>query len=671
MSARATLLFGVHAHQPAGNFPEVLEQAHERCYRPFLETLHRYPEFRFALHVSGPLLDFLLGRFPHDMRLLGDMAARGQVELFGGGETEPVLAAIPARDRVAQVRAFSRRLAEQFGMAPEGAWLTERVWDANVVPALAACGIRYVTVDDYHFRCAGKPLAELGARFTTEEDGGSLDLYPISEALRYRLPFAPPEEAIACIEAMPGAAIYFDDIEKFGLWPETHDWVYGRRWLERFVEGVLGSPKIEVRTYREHYRATATRGIVYLPNASYFEMNEWTLPAEAAAVYAALVGREKEAGRYEAEKPFLRGGVWRNFLSRYPEANWMHKRMLELSGRLAALPAAAQTPRMRRLLHLAQANDAYWHGLFGGLYLPHLRRAVYRALIELEALLDSAVPRPPLARRDFDLDGADEIFLRSAELQAIVKLDGSATVVELDCYRLAQNFGDTLRRHAEHYHACVRGAPWSRPTAGGIASAHDRARSKHPIPEEDLAPDGAGRTLFRDSLLDREGKRHPVDNYRLQDGEGTVFRARAGGGALAKEIHLSGNTLRARYRAMEMGGRLAIEINLAMPSCDGFAGRYFAGGGIPGGFGQPLAIAAAQELVLDDRFMGGALRIRCDPAAVLDSRPLHTVSQSEDGFERVMQCVTVTLQWPLEESGSEIAVTLEVLPDRPAPAAAV
>ena len=100
MSQAVALLLGVHAHQPVGNFPEVICEAHERCYRPFLQTLHRYPEFRFSAHFSGWLLDFLGDKYPADMELLAEMVARGQTEMFGGGECEPVLAAIPGRDRV-------------------------------------------------------------------------------------------------------------------------------------------------------------------------------------------------------------------------------------------------------------------------------------------------------------------------------------------------------------------------------------------------------------------------------------------------------------------------------------------------------------------------------------------------------------------------------------------
>ena len=80
MSKPVSLLFGVHAHQPVGNFPEVLVDAHLRCYRPFLQVLYRYPDFHFAVHFSGWLLDYLIEHYPEDMALLRKMVERTQVE---------------------------------------------------------------------------------------------------------------------------------------------------------------------------------------------------------------------------------------------------------------------------------------------------------------------------------------------------------------------------------------------------------------------------------------------------------------------------------------------------------------------------------------------------------------------------------------------------------------
>src|SRR6476620_4149521 len=165
-------------------------------------------------------------------------------------------------------------------------------------------------------------------------------------------------------------------------------------------------------------------------------MNEWTLRSPRAHVYADLVKQERDHGHYDRDKAFLRGGIWRNFLSRYSESNWMHKRMLQMSARLDALPEAQRSPALRDLLYIAQANDAYWHGLFGGLYLPHLRRAVYNAIVTLEARLDRLQPRARREERDLDLDGRAEIFLQNGILQAVVRDDEHAAIVELDSYSL-------------------------------------------------------------------------------------------------------------------------------------------------------------------------------------------------------------------------------------------
>jgi len=660
-----SLLFGVHAHQPAGNFESVLEHAHDRCYRPYLETVYRYPEFKFAIHVSGWLLDYLLRVHPGDLQKLHDMVTRGQAELFGGGDTEPVLAAIPERDRRTQIQALSDRLERAFGQRPVGAWLTERVWESAVVPSLADSGIRYVTVDDYHFLCAGKLAEELNGYFSTEEGGVRLNLFPILEPLRYRIPFSTAHETIGYLESLGTkdgscAAVYFDDIEKFGIWPETHEWVYEKKWLEQFIEGVLRSARIQSAHYRDFHTGQHTRGVVYLPTTSYIEMNEWSLAVGPAHEWADFVAQEKAADRYERRKPFIRGGIWRNFLSRYPEANWAHKRMLALSRRLAALPAEKTTREMQELLHLAQANDAYWHGLFGGLYLPHLRRAVWNAIVALEALLRSTVPEAAtVAGADVDYDGRDEIFVSNPTLQAVIRDDGWGAIHELDHYALRHNFGDTLARREEHYYRKIlRGTRQPHEGTGtGIASAHDRVTFRHPIGPSDLVPDSYPRALFVDRVLRSATEERP--RYAVSEAAPNRIVLTCPQAGVTKNVTLEGDQLSVQYLFAVAPGALETELNLAMPSCDGAAGRYRIGGAVPGGFGQAFQWHDATELTLEDDVLRGKLIIALSQPATVRCEPLHTVSQSEDGFEKIMQAVTVLIA-----PGSPVAafsITLRVL----------
>ena len=656
MAKKVSLLFGVHAHQPAGNFEEVLNDAHARCYKPFIETVYRYPDFKLSVHFSGWLLDYLLDHFPKDMAKLREMVARGQVEMFGGGDTEPVLASIPERDRRSQLVALSDRLEAAFGQRPSGAWLTERVWESAVGPSLADSGIRYVTVDDYHFLCAGKRSEELTGYFSTEEGGVRLDLFPISEALRYRIPFSTAPETIQYLESRAtedgaAGAIYFDDIEKLGIWPETYHWVYEKEWLKLFIEGVLASPLIEPMLYRDFEKQQRTRGVVYLPSTSYIEMNEWTLDADRADAFAALVKQEKEQKRYDSSKPFLRGGIWRNFISRYAESNWMHKRMLQVSGRVAALGRKAK-PRMRELLHLTQSNDAYWHGLFGGIYLPHLRRSVWNAIVELEALLDKASPRKETAL-DLDLDGRDEIFLNSGKLQAVIRDDGLGSIHELDFYALRQNFGDTLARRTEHYYRKIREGGHDGHSGDGIASAHDRVTFKHPVSAEDLSPDSYPRAMFIDRIKDHA---QPI-RYVLRAASANAVEL--AGPGLTKKISVKGNTLTVEYRLERESAGFETEINLAMPSCDGFLGRYVVNGEVPGGFGQVFDWEGIKSLVLEDGVLGGKVTLASLETISINAGPHKTVSQSEGGFEKIMQAVCLRIRAPAGNSSVKLQITVE------------
>jgi len=668
MAKSISLLLGVHAHQPVGNFTHVLDDAYARCYGPFLKVLHRYPAFKFAIHISGWLLDYLLNKYPDDMALLKEMVLRNQAELVGAGYTEPVLAVIPEQDRLGQLQRMSDQLERTLGQRPQGAWLTERVWEATVVPSLADSGIRYSTVDDYHFLCTGKRVDELDGYFTTEENGRQLDLFPISEALRYRLPFSPAQEAVSYLESLAQedgtpAAIYFDDIEKFGIWPETYEWVYEKGWLTQFIEGVLASKIIKTERYCDYHARAKTRGVVYLPTTSYIEMNEWTLPVPAAHYYADLVQASKSAGEFEQNKSFLRGGIWKNFLMRYPESNWMHKRMLSLSRRLHALPQNKQTAEMLDALYEAQANDAYWHGLFGGLYLPHLRRAIYNAIVKLEALLDAAEPRPPKSTIDLDLDGDDEVFLQNGVLQAVLRQDGSAAICEFDAYRLSHNFADTLSMPREHYHRKVHMQTGTPHQGKGIANPHERVSLKHEITQADMEIDEQQKLMFLDQWLteDTETKPRYVVATNAGMAHGAAFESPLGSGRVRKSIALDDTRMHIHYHFDGVGeGVFQVVVNIAMPSCDGPAGRFRVGDEIVGGFGQVLHLAEMQHIVLEDAVLGGKLKVSVNLPVLLHSQPCFSVSQSEAGFEKIMQAVVLTFECALAAKLEQLEFCLEV-----------
>ena len=52
-------VFGLHVHQPVGNFDHVFAQHVEDVYRPLLDRLAGRGFLPVALHLSGPLLEWL------------------------------------------------------------------------------------------------------------------------------------------------------------------------------------------------------------------------------------------------------------------------------------------------------------------------------------------------------------------------------------------------------------------------------------------------------------------------------------------------------------------------------------------------------------------------------------------------------------------------------------
>jgi len=433
-------LFAVHNHQPVGNFRSVFEKAFDDCYRPFLQAVRKHPSLKLTLHFSGPLWEYMLEKEKECWDAVQDMVGKGQAELLGGGFYEPILSIIPEEDRIGQVELMNRFLEEHFKKSPRGAWLTERVWEPNLPKSLAKAGIEYTLLDEEHFHYAG--IKNIHTSYITEDEGCPLRLFPIDKKLRYLIPFRGLEEIrnyFTEIAGKGGAAILGDDGEKFGLWPGTHKWVYEEGWLKTFLV-FLEKEGIRTLTYSEYLDANPPSGRVYLPPASYEEMMEWVLEPEELEAFKTL-----KSGVPDESRRFLRGGYFRDFLIKYRESNHLHKRMLLVSREVTR----QRNEDARRLLYKGQGNDPFWHGVFGGLYLPHLREAAYYHLLEAEKKL---VLKPGWEVEDFDLDGSKEFLHRDEIFNILLKPSFGGGIIEVDYKPLSRNLSDVLARRKESYH---------------------------------------------------------------------------------------------------------------------------------------------------------------------------------------------------------------------------
>ena len=256
----------------------------------------------------------------------------------------------------------------------------------GTVPVVRATGGLADTI--FHFKMAGLTDSQLQGYLITEDEGRVLNVFPGSEKLRYTIPFGSPEETIGHLawlsEQRPGAVCLFgDDGEKFGTWPETKKHVYEDGWLCRFFDALVANQSwIQVTTPAETIDNVPPVGKVYLPDCSYREMTEWALPTEQLVEYERITHEMHDDARLAALRRFVGGGFWRNFKLKYPEADEMYCRMMMVSRRLQEAIDDGATGKLveqaRTQLYRAQCNCGHWHGAFGGIYLPHLRNAVYR-----------------------------------------------------------------------------------------------------------------------------------------------------------------------------------------------------------------------------------------------------------------------------------------------------
>jgi alpha-amylase len=503
-------------------------------------------------------------------------------------------------------------------------------------------------------------------------------------------------ESIDVIDKLRGetdgdaAITYGDDGEKFGVWPHTKEWVWEQGWLRDFMRTLVerqaqGSFKTE--HFGEYLRTHRPTGRVYLPTASYEEMGEWSLPADAQEHYNRVRQGLKDRGELDSARAFFRGGIWQNFLAKYPEANYLHKKMVWVSDKLERAeqklgPGGGHAlDHARRELYRAQCNCGYWHGLFGGLYLNYLRDAIYRHLIEAEAHAERVLgtgDKPAVIEADIDADLQPEVILQNADVAAYVKPDLGGGVFELDYRPKRFNLLNVLGRRAEGYHERLREAARKSNAAGGggPVSIHDLNAVKSAGLEELLEYDRAPRLGFVDHFLAAgttlaalAGNKHGEEGdfaggvYEVVDQSASSTAAkvhlrrhgRVGGRAVTvdKTLTLEGAKLTATYRVSAEGAAapltFASESSLTLLAGDAPDRYYRVAGRELSKDERKLAstgeLPAGTVLELVDEWDKFFVRVSATPGAVMWRHPLETASQSEGGFERTYQASVVVPVW--------------------------
>lgn len=649
----------VHNHQPLGNFDYVMEKSYKSSYKPFLDIFSEF-DLKISLHISGPLFDWLVLNHPEYIEKIKVLVENQRIEIIGSGYYEPILAAIPEEDAISQLTLYKKQLENTFKTKVFGAWLTERVWEPHLPKIFKGSGIRYTVTDDFHFLRSGFSRSQLDGYYLTDFDNNLLAVYPGSEDLRYIVPFSTIDNIRSyfrkAFENGIKTLIFADDGEKFGIWPETYKWVYEEGWLKGFFSFLSESKDwIEAITLNEHFTKNKPKGCCFLPTTSYPELGEWALPTKSSTIYRKNLDNLKNTPNFNEIKPFYQGGQWKNFLAKYRESRIMYRKMHYISLRLKN-----KSEKEKRHLFMSQCNDAYWHGIFGGLYLPHLRREINS---QLTSAMKKAFKKREFDTYDIDLDGVEELIVKNESLATIVSPEDGGTLISIDFLEKSLNLTDVLTRIQEPYHLKLSETSKE---SGGTKTIHEQFKTKEAGLENLLVYDRHNKASFRtylfknfeiQSLKTLSAEAHPVTekgyewSYKsISDCSKLSLIQKDASYQCIKELHLKKNSILSSLEVdIENDYRyLGVEwnFNLFAPDADN---RYIL---IDGAHNKPLNFSGIfsdfTKLSMIDEWYGIEINFDTQNFKYLVIEPIYTISLSESGVEKTFQGTSILLLGTIE-----------------------
>jgi len=333
----------------------------------------------------------------------------------------------------------------------------------------------------------------------------------------------------------------------------------------------------------------------------------------------------------------------------------------------------AKTKKTAQLeLFKGQCNDAYWHGIFGGLYLPHLRNGVYHHLLNADQLI-GIPPKTKVYHQDFDACGKPEIIFDNKDIFLVVAPQRGGSILCLDLKMHRFNLFDIIARHQENYHQQIKSA--LRPNLSAddsVKTIHSGLKIKEVDIEQYLIYDNYDRVSLLDHFLNCTTKVEDLYNNRFNEVYDIIFQGRsyrynsnhitlslAGFSAnlpepaLTKTIKLSAKGIKFSYALRQIPASFSNPIRF----------------GVEFGF-RPLHHLLIDNRIIESTNMGEATGLTAcglkvlAPDVKIDLNsytspfdlwyfPIYSVSSSEDGLERVYQGTVILISWLLTKPDND------------------
>ncbi len=293
----------------------------------------------------------------------------------------------------------------------------------------------------------------------------------------------------------------------------------------------------------------------------------------------------------------------------------------------------------------------------------------------------------------------EEIYVTSPQFAALFKPADGGTLAALDFRANHLTLINSLGRRPEAYHTRLRSAA-AAAGAGTVASIHEQIRVKEPGLDRRLRYDRWPRHAFR-LLLFSPGKTYE-DYESLHLEESATFAAGAYEivGATAERLELAcqvpsdavsvsepiNRTLRVTkifsFSQSKQGFCIACDLELSHHSAESLRlnvglevvfnllapnepDRYFESAGQRHPLNWSAAVPASEMRVVDE-WQNVAIRVEAPRASQFWIAPVETVSESEEGFERVYQGSQILSVWPAEIAADTLWTARLVLHVSPA-----
>jgi 4-alpha-glucanotransferase len=639
---RSNVIIGAYNLLPEGTEESAFEETYQSCWRPYLSVLYRFPGISAMLHYSGTVLRWLESRHPEFIMLLEEMVLRKQIELLGGGYFGPLMPLIPAPDRLGQVELLTTLLRKSFGKRPRGCWLPYYAWEPSLASSLQSCGFDYCFLPERQFLIAGVPPGELGSPVITEDQGRSLIVFPVFDALEGVESPLSIVDTLASLSSRLGeqrlyTLLFPGELAK-ELWTasglESPDLLFERSFAALQREGL----QFETTTPSRYLKSVREFGRAYFPGCASALLMARSMPADATAADG-------------LDCPSPDSGSPRRLLSRHEESLALYAKMHYvriLVGQLRGDKSRKKTAQEE--LYRGQCGGAYWPGPGGGLASLPVRAGAYAALIEAEKITRQRGSfSPGIISADIDFDGAKEIIYQGADINAYVQLRG-ACLAEFDSFKTRTNYVNVMGgRDGGPRRLCFRDRISEK---GGFGADRAGFADARYVLVEAERPSSVA-SLFREGQAELGGKKRCLSLKK-------TFSFRKGGLSVDYEI---GNK-----ESLPLGFRLCVELNIAA----GLSAEAVELAGVRGRdeigleTGKKCSESDLNGLRLTNLAKGEKIEVRSDFPFALSHAPVLLDSivtgAGQPGKSSYQGCGLV-LGWDLElpaDSSRRLSITLEL-----------